>query len=87
MAGFSAWAANASEAEVPALIRKAEAAAAGLRSLSPESGCYLNECSPAEPDWQSSQWGDRYPRLLEVKRRVDPLGLLRCHHCVGSDEE
>ena len=83
----SAWAANASEAEVPALIRKAEAAAAGLRSLSPKSGCYLNECSPAEPDWQSSQWGDRYPRLLEIKRRVDPLGLLRCHHCVGSEEE
>jgi len=31
------------------------------------------------------QWGEQYPRLLEIKRRLDPQGIFLCHHCVGSE--
>ena len=34
---------------------------------------------------QESQWGANYPRLLEIKQKVDPAGLFVCHHCVGSE--
>ena len=26
------------------------------------------------------------PRLLSIKKQVDPQGLFVCHHCVGSEE-
>ena len=56
-----------------------------IRAATPESGSYVNETDYFEPDWQRSFWGTNYPRLLEIKRRYDPDGLFRCHHCVGSE--
>ena len=50
------------------------------------SGSYWNEADYYEPHWQRSFWSDEnYRRLLAVKRRWDPDGLLACHHCVGSE--
>jgi len=49
------------------------------------AGSYANEGSFFEPNWQESQWGANYPRLLEIKQKVDPAGLFVCHHCVGSE--
>ncbi|RAK98770.1 uncharacterized protein BO80DRAFT_479249 [Aspergillus ibericus CBS 121593] len=56
-----------------------------LRQLAPDTGCYLNEANPYEPDWQSSLFGAHYPRLLSVKSRYDPDELLWCRHWVGSE--
>jgi FAD/FMN-containing dehydrogenase len=67
--------------------RKAEvgAAMAPLRAATPDSGSYVNEADYFEPDWQREFWGASYPRLLAIKRKYDPDGVFRCHHCVGSE--
>lgn len=49
------------------------------------TGAYLNEANYYEPGWQDSFWGANYPRLLSVKKAVDPDGVLTCHNCVGSE--
>ena len=44
--------------------------------------------APARPSRKlgsQHQWGEQYPRLLEIKRRLDPQGIFLCHHCVGSE--
>lgn len=51
----------------------------------PLSGSYWAETDYEEPEFQQSQWGEAYPRLLEVKDKYDPTGLFICHHCVGSE--
>ena len=56
-----------------------------IRAATPDSGSYVNETDYFEADWQRSFWGTNYPRLLQIKRRYDPDGLFRCHHCVGSE--
>ncbi len=38
-----------------------------------------------EPNWQETFWGDNYPRLLGLKRLVDPYDVLWCYPCVGSE--
>jgi FAD/FMN-containing dehydrogenase len=60
-------------------------AMAVIRSVSPESGSYVNESDFFEDDWQHSYWGDHYPRLAEIKRRYDPGNLFTVHHGVRSD--
>ncbi|KAK0729871.1 hypothetical protein B0H67DRAFT_13871 [Lasiosphaeris hirsuta] len=34
-----------------------------MRELAPDSGAYMNEADPEEPDWQHQFWGDNYKRL------------------------
>ncbi|KAF2165661.1 hypothetical protein M409DRAFT_55550 [Zasmidium cellare ATCC 36951] len=46
-----------------------------LRALAPESGSYMNEADPDEPDFRRAFHGEKYPRLLGVKRRYDPEGF------------
>jgi hypothetical protein len=58
---------------------------AELRKLAPGAGAYSVETSYFEKNWQNSFWGPNYPRLLEIKRSVDPQGLLVIHHGVGSE--
>ncbi|EFJ36236.1 hypothetical protein SELMODRAFT_230086 [Selaginella moellendorffii] len=62
------------------------AANAMLIDLTPGSGAYGNEADFSEPQWQESLFGEHYTRLLAIKKRVDPAGIFRCHHCVGSEE-
>ena len=57
-----------------------------IRQAYPESGSYPNEGSYFEPNFQHSHWGANYPRLLEIKKKVDPDGLFYCRLCVGSEE-
>ncbi len=57
-----------------------------LVRLTPESGSYVNEADITEPDWQQSFWGEHYPRLLKVKKAVDPWGLFWAPHTAGSEE-
>jgi FAD/FMN-containing dehydrogenase len=58
-----------------------------IRDLAPGAGTYLNECDYFEPDWQSSFWGSNYPRLLDIKRRYDPMNIFRVHHGVGTEAQ
>ena len=56
-----------------------------LAAVEPDMGAYTNEADLNEPQWQKVFWGTNYPKLLEVKRKWDPHGLLRCNRCVGSE--
>lgn len=38
-----------------------------------------------EPNWQDAFWGENYPRLLAIKMKYDPTGVLTCRKCVGDD--
>jgi hypothetical protein len=58
---------------------------ASLRSLNPSGGTYANEADPESPNWQHAFWGSNYPRLLQIKRQVDPQGVFWCRACVGSE--
>ncbi|RGP62981.1 FAD/fmn-containing protein [Fusarium sporotrichioides] len=46
---------------------------------------YYNEQYATGEEWQHSQFGTNYERLLDIKRKVDPIGLLQCRNCVGSE--
>ncbi|KAF7588253.1 hypothetical protein BBP40_005975 [Aspergillus hancockii] len=50
-----------------------------------DGGTYVNEANPYEPEWQTVFWGDKYERLLSIKRKVDPTQLFVCNRCVGTD--
>jgi FAD/FMN-containing dehydrogenase len=56
-----------------------------LRAVAPNAGTYLNECDYFQTDWKEAFWGANYSRLLGIKRRYDPAGLLTVHHGVGSE--
>ncbi|KAF2093309.1 FAD-binding domain-containing protein [Rhizodiscina lignyota] len=58
---------------------------AALRELAPDTGSYLNEANSYEPDFQDAFWGSNYPRLLEIKRKVDPGDVFWCLGCAGSE--
>ncbi|KAI3533998.1 hypothetical protein CSPX01_12349 [Colletotrichum filicis] len=57
-----------------------------LRELDPSSGAYLNEANDLEPGWQWSFFGENYGRLVTLKNKYDPNGLLWCNKCVGSEQ-
>ncbi|KAL2269319.1 hypothetical protein VTJ83DRAFT_1503 [Remersonia thermophila] len=56
-----------------------------LKELTPGMGAYLNEADPEEPEWQDAFWGENYPRLLSIKREVDPNDVFWCTPCVGNE--
>ncbi|KAH6716547.1 hypothetical protein BKA61DRAFT_717939 [Leptodontidium sp. MPI-SDFR-AT-0119] len=55
------------------------------REAMPESGAYMNEGDPREPNWQQSFYGDNYERLLEIKRVRDPWSVFWARTTVGSE--
>ncbi|PGH18547.1 hypothetical protein AJ79_00326 [Helicocarpus griseus UAMH5409] len=57
-----------------------------LRDATPGAGSYLSEGDVEEPDWQQSFFGDKYPQLLEIKKKYDPRGLFYVWKGVGSEE-
>ncbi len=61
------------------------AAAARLKEVSPDAGCYVAESDYFLSDWQRAHWGHNYARLEQIKARVDPDGLFFVHHGVGSE--
>ncbi|KAI1608203.1 FAD binding domain-containing protein [Exophiala viscosa] len=65
-------------------LRNVEVAA--LRLLAPDSGAYVNEADPTEPNWQQAFWGANYPRLLQLKNYWDPTSVFWCIPCVGHSE-
>lgn len=52
--------------------------------LVPAGGCYVSEADYFGRDWRRAYWGRNFPRLLRIKRELDPGNLLRGHHTIGS---
>jgi FAD/FMN-containing dehydrogenase len=60
-------------------------AMAELKKVAPDPGSYVAESSFFQTGWQQSYWGSNYAKLLAVKQKYDPDGLLFVHHGVGSE--
>ncbi|KAF8254011.1 FAD/FMN-containing isoamyl alcohol oxidase-like protein MreA [Wilcoxina mikolae CBS 423.85] len=58
---------------------------AGFKEVSPGSGTYLNEANIYEPNWANDFYGASYPRLLSIKKQVDPQGVFYAKTAVGSE--
>ncbi|KAK7044067.1 hypothetical protein VNI00_007783 [Paramarasmius palmivorus] len=56
-----------------------------LVELAPNTGAYLNEADPNEPNFKQSFYGANYDRLLSIKDEYDPLQLLYGSIAVGGD--
>ncbi|KAI0371373.1 FAD-binding domain-containing protein [Pilatotrama ljubarskyi] len=74
---------NSTRAETTALYESLEEHIQKFRDLTPGSGAYFNEGDVYEPDHEQSYWGENYEKLLQVKQKYDPDGLLDCWQCVG----
>lgn len=57
-----------------------------LRDVSPDAGSYMSESDYIEPDFTQSFFGDKYPKLYELKQKWDPRGLFYAHNAVGSED-
>ena len=55
------------------------------RDVSPGSGAYLGESDRMEPDFQQAFYGAFYPRLLALKRKLDPNDVFWAATAVGSE--
>jgi len=58
------------------------------REVAPASeggGAYLNEANLLEPDWQTSFYGEQYPKLLKIKQKWDPKSVFYVTTGVGSE--
>ncbi|KAJ7758351.1 FAD-binding domain-containing protein [Mycena metata] len=80
----SFWAYNSTPAQVSAGLSVAhDFVQTELVPLAPDSGSYMNEGDVYESNHEVSYWGSNYARLLEIKNKYDPKGLLSCWRCVG----
>ncbi|ETS77396.1 hypothetical protein PFICI_11270 [Pestalotiopsis fici W106-1] len=57
-----------------------------LRPLTPGSGSYSNEATFDLPTWKEDFFGENFERLLKIKNRYDPDGVLYGPATVGSDK-
>lgn len=58
---------------------------ADLVALAPNTGAYVNEADPFETNYHEVFWGANYPRLLSIKKAVDPDDVFWCRACVGNE--
>ena len=56
-----------------------------MRAVTPRGGAYVNEADRLEPNWQQSFFGANYPRLLGIKREIDPWEIFWAPTTVGSE--
>jgi hypothetical protein len=45
----------------------------------------MTQADPYEPNFQQAFWGDNYPRLLSIKKDIDPEDVFWCLACVGNE--
>jgi FAD/FMN-containing dehydrogenase len=79
----TSWTEHDSPATVDAHLRWL----AGLReAMTPyvSDGAYQNFIDPDLPDWRTAYYGANYPRLVEIKKRVDPDGFFAFAQGIGS---
>lgn len=77
------WTYGAGIESVKAAYQKSTEAIRPLKELTPEGGVYSNEGDIHEADYTKAFWGTNHDRLLTIKQKYDPNGLLDCWHCVG----
>ncbi|KAH9945279.1 FAD-binding domain-containing protein [Epithele typhae] len=82
----TSWAEGTSEADIDVLRAALESDTAKLRSLAPDSGCYFNEASRFEPNFQQAFFGSNYPVLKRIKAKYDPNDLFIVTKGVGSED-
>jgi hypothetical protein len=56
------------------------------KAITPRGGSYHNEGDSQEPDWKQAFYGSHYPKLANIKRKWDPLGVFWAISAVRSDE-
>jgi hypothetical protein len=56
-----------------------------IREFAPDMGAYGNEAEYDEPDWKRAFWGENYPRLSELKTKLDPNTLFWVTPGVNAD--
>ncbi|KAF8904749.1 hypothetical protein CPB84DRAFT_1772742 [Gymnopilus junonius] len=77
----------ATTADVPAIRQALFDQMQVFRQLAPPpiGGQYLNEPDYLEVNWQDAYWGPNYPRLLSIKKSIDPNDLLIVRRGVNSE--
>ncbi|EMD63114.1 hypothetical protein GGP41_005140 [Bipolaris sorokiniana] len=55
------------------------------RDISPGAGSYLAEADRMEPDFGEAFFGEKYPKLLELKAKLDPEDVFFATTGVGSE--
>ncbi|KAJ7771299.1 FAD-binding domain-containing protein [Mycena maculata] len=84
LASGSSWPYNSTAAQTRGVLGSLhDFVHRNLTALAPNSGAYMNEGDVYESDHEFSYWGPNYPRLLALKQKYDPEGLLDCWRCVG----
>ncbi|KAF7342485.1 FAD-binding domain-containing protein [Mycena venus] len=85
LGGSANWSYSSSTAEIRAVLSTIhDFVHDDLTALAPDSGAYMNEGDVYESNHESdTYWGTNYERLLAVKTKYDPHGLLDCWRCVG----
>lgn len=86
LVAYAQWTSITSIADRKELIKTFREATELFNSVAPNGATYSNEADPWMEGWAEAFWGDTYAKLLEVKAKVDPKGLLNCWHCVGWDQ-
>ncbi|WYZ42556.1 hypothetical protein EsH8_VI_000255 [Colletotrichum jinshuiense] len=56
-----------------------------IEAATPGAGAYINEADFQQKDWQETFFGVNYPKLLDIKEKYDPKGLLYNVAAVGSE--
>jgi hypothetical protein len=46
-------------------------------------GAYSNYTDPTLKDWQTAYYGSNYPRLLKIRREIDPHHYFRFPQAIG----
>jgi hypothetical protein len=55
------------------------------RDITPGGGSYINEGDAQSPVWQAEFWGNKYGRLVGIKRKWDPWGVFFSVSTPGSE--
>lgn len=79
------WTQNATDATIEAAFALLAERQAAWKAVTPGAGSYLGESDRFEVDFQQSFHGSFYPRLLQIKKDVDPGDVFWAKTAVGSE--
>jgi hypothetical protein len=78
------WLPGTPDSESEQISTAARAALDQIKQNLTVQASYLNEADPDEPNWEEVFYGaENYNRLVQIKHRWDPDGVLNCWKCIG----